>query len=191
MNTRDLISKRIDGSIAAVSSLRGMVEQIAKAADAVRNVLAAGGTVYTCGNGGSAAQALHLAEELIGRYRSNRKALRAVCMNADPTALTCIANDFGFENVFSRQCEALLKERDLLVVFSTSGNSVNVVNALKVARTKKANTMGLLGGDGGLCKSLCDHALVIAQPGKDSAFIQEAHEVILHVLCETLEDAEH
>lgn len=191
MNTRELLTTRIEGSIAAVTSLRGMIDQISDAADVLRSKLKSGGTIYTCGNGGSAAQALHLAEELIGRYRSNRTPLRAICLNADPTALTCIANDFGFEHVFSRQCEALLTERDLLVVFSTSGNSANVVNALKTARTKRATTIGLLGSDGGQSKALCEHALIVSQPGKDSAFLQEAHEVILHVLCESLEAAVH
>jgi D-sedoheptulose 7-phosphate isomerase len=187
MNTRELLTKRIEGSIAAVTSLRGMIDQIASLADVIAPKLQAGGTVYTCGNGGSAAQALHLAEELIGRYRSNRSPLRAVCLNADPTALTCIANDFGFESVFSRQCEALLTDRDLLVVFSTSGNSDNVANALKVARSKRAATIGLLGKSGGKCRSMCDHSVVVTAAGDDSAFIQEAHEVILHLICETLD----
>jgi D-sedoheptulose 7-phosphate isomerase len=164
-----------------------MIDQIASLADVIATKLQAGGTVYTCGNGGSAAQALHLAEELIGRYRSNRSPLRAVCLNADPTALTCIANDFGFESVFSRQCEALLTDRDLLVVFSTSGNSDNVANALKVARSKRAATIGLLGKSGGKCRSMCDHSVVVTAAGDDSAFIQEAHEVILHLICETLD----
>jgi D-sedoheptulose 7-phosphate isomerase len=108
-------------------------------------------------------------------------------LNADPTALTCIANDFGFESVFSRQCEALLTDRDLLVVFSTSGNSDNVANALKVARSKRAATIGLLGKSGGKCRSMCDHSVVVTAAGDDSAFIQEAHEVILHLICETLD----
>jgi D-sedoheptulose 7-phosphate isomerase len=187
MNIRELLSKRIEGSIAAVTSLRGEIDQIASLADVIATKLQAGGTVYTCGNGGSAAQALHLAEELIGRYRSNRAPLRAVCLNADPTALTCIANDFGFEHVFSRQCEALLTDRDVLAVFSTSGNSDNVVNALKVAKSKKSTAVGLLGKSGGKCLPLCDHCVVVTAAGDDSAFIQEAHEVILHLICETLD----
>jgi D-sedoheptulose 7-phosphate isomerase len=187
MNTRDLFMKRIDVSIAAITSLRGMVDQIAAAAHVIVTKLRDGGTIYTCGNGGSAAQALHLAEELIGRYRSNRAPLRAVCLNADPTALTCIANDFGFENVFARQCEALLSERDVLIVFSTSGNSANIINALQTARESKATTIGLLGHDGGQCRPLCDHALVVSS--QDSAFIQESHQVMMHLLCEAIEAA--
>jgi D-sedoheptulose 7-phosphate isomerase len=187
MNIRKLLSNRIEGSIAAMTSLRGEIDQIASLADVIATKLQAGGTVYTCGNGGSAAQALHLAEELIGRYRSNRAPLRAVCLNADPTALTCIANDFGFEHVFSRQCEALLTDRDVLAVFSTSGNSDNVVNALKVAKSKKSTAVGLLGKSGGKCLPLCDHCVVVTAAGDDSAFIQEAHEVILHLICETLD----
>ena len=141
--------------------------------------------MYTCGNGGSAAQALHLAEELIGRYRSNRPPLRAVCLNADPTALTCIANDFGFDQVFARQCEALLTPGDVLLVFSTSGKSPNLIKALEISRTRGCTAIALLGKDGGECGVLCDQALIVA--ADDSAHVQEAHLVVLHLICEALE----
>ena len=111
-----LIDARLDGSLAAVGSLREQVDRIRALGDAVIGRLRAGGTLYTAGNGGSAAQALHLAEELIGRYRGDRPALPALCLNADPTALTCIGNDYGFERVFARQCEALLGAGDVLAV---------------------------------------------------------------------------
>ena len=117
---------------------------------AVRDTIASGGTIYTCGNGGSAAEALHFAEELVGRFRSDRAPIRSACFNADPTAITCIANDYGFESIFSRQCEAMLTEQDALVVFSTSGRSPNILKALEVAADRKAaTTIGFLGGDGG------------------------------------------
>ena len=105
--------------------------------------------MFTCGNGGSAAEALHLAEELTGRYKINRAALRAISLCADPTALTCIANDFGFEQVFARQLEALGRAGDLLVVFSTSGKSPNLLRVLEVAKRLNISTLGLLGRDGG------------------------------------------
>ena len=183
----DLFAKRISASLAAVQSLRdrARLEQIVRIAETLRATLARGGTVYTCGNGGSAAEALHLSEELIGRYRGNRTPFRAVCLNADTAALTCIANDFGFEHIFARQCEALLREGDALVVFSTSGASGNIVRALQTARQKRAATIGLLGRDGGACAGLCDLALIV--PATDSAHIQEAHQVVLHLLCEALE----
>jgi D-sedoheptulose 7-phosphate isomerase len=183
--THDLFARRLDGTLAAIESLRAMLPKIVGIAEALHERLQRGGTIYTCGNGGSADQAMHLAEELIGRYRGNRAPLRAVCLNTDPTALTCIANDFGFDQVFVRQCDALLREGDALVVFSTSGNSSNLVRALETARDRGALTIGLLGRDGGRCAAMCTHAAIVNSP--DSAHVQEAHQAILHMLCERLE----
>lgn len=182
-----VFTRRIVASETAVASLRqpAMLDRLVAIAQGLRDVLARGGTVLTCGNGGSAAEALHLAEELIGRYRAHRPPHRAICLNADPTALTCIANDFGFEKVFSRQCEALLTERDALVVFSTSGHSPNILEAIRIGQTKKAVTIGLLGRDGGPAASICDHAIVVRSD--ESAHIQEVHQVVLHLMCEALE----
>src|SRR5688572_852540 len=143
--TVELFARRIDASLAAIASLRGQLDKVAAIAELIVEKLAGGGTIYTAGNGGSAAQALHLAEELIGRYRRDRPPLRAVCLNADPTALTCIGNDFGFDQVFGRQCEALLTPNDVLLVFSTSGKSPNIVQALETARRRQCTTVGLLG----------------------------------------------
>lgn len=182
-----LFAQRLDQSLAAISTLRDSLAKIANIAELLQDRLAGGGTMYTCGNGGSAAEALHFAEELIGRYRSERPALRAVCLNADPTALTCIANDFGFASIFERQCAALLSTNDVLVVFSTSGNSENIVRALRIARERGVPTIGFLGGDGGACRALCDHTIIIAS--NDSAHVQEAHQVAMHLLCEALEQA--
>ena len=141
--------------------------------------------MLTCGNGGSAAEALHFAEELVGRFDADRPPLRALCLNADPTALTCIANDYGFEQIFARQCQALAGPEDAFVVFSTSGRSPNIVRALEVARAQGTRTIGLLGGDGGAAAALCDLCLIA--PGQDSAAIQEAHQVVLHAVCNCLE----
>lgn len=180
-----LLNRRIEGARAAIESLVSHVPQIAAISHRLIQCLRAGGTVYTCGNGGSAAEALHFSEELMGRYRSNRPPFRAICLNADPTALTCIANDFGFEEVFARQVAALLTPRDVLVVFTTSGKSENVVRALMVAQSAGAGTVGLLGDSGGQALALCDLSLVVAS--NDSAHVQEAHQVVLHGLCEALE----
>ena len=185
MNDKKRIKTRIDQSLAAIGTLRDQVAVIGDLAGEVYDCLRSGGTLYTAGNGGSAAQALHLTEELIGRYRSDRPAQRAICLNADPTALTCIANDYGFEHIFSRQVEALVRPGDVLLVLSTSGESENVVNALHTAGLRGATTIGLLGGSGGACRALCDHTIVVA--GKDSAHIQEAHQVVIHVICEVIE----
>jgi D-sedoheptulose 7-phosphate isomerase len=186
-NLHDLFALRLQGSVAAIAGLQStdQLQRIITIAEALRDRLSGGGTIYTCGNGGSAAEALHLAEELIGRYRSNRPPLRALCLNADPTAMTCIANDFGFDQVFARPCRALLTERDALVVFSTSGMSENLAQVLQTAKTRKAVTVGLLGRDGGRCAAMCDHTVIIAS--EDSAHIQEAHQVALHLLCEAFE----
>ena len=153
----------------------------------IKAIVAQGGHVYTCGNGGSAAQALHFSEELIGRYRKNRRPLPGLCLNADPTALTCIANDFGFDSVFARQAEALLRPEDCLVVFSTSGRSANILKALQVAAQCGARRIGFLGGDGGPALEHCEESVVI--PGEDTAAIQEAHQTLLHACCEFLENS--
>lgn len=180
-----LIRARCAGSIAAIEFLRDNAEQIAPTIDAIVATIAAGGMLATCGNGGSAAEALHLSEELVGRYRSSRRPMASLCLNADPTALTCIANDFGFEQVFARQVAALLRRGDALVAFSTSGRSPNILRALEAGKRVGATTVGFLGGDGGPAKALCDFAVVI--PTADSAHAQEAHQVLLHLLCEALE----
>lgn len=173
---------RLDQALAAFDARR---DAAVKVISVVGGVVSAGGKVVTCGNGGSAAEALHLSEELVGRYRSNRPAVPAICLNADPTALTCIANDFGFDEVFARQCEALLGPEDVLVVFTTSGRSSNLLRALDVARAVGAATVGFLGGDGGDAAERCDASIIV--PGPDSAAIQEVHQMLMHAVCEQFE----
>lgn len=156
-------------------------------AAAAVHCLQTGGKILTCGNGGSAADAMHLAEELVGRYRQNRRPLPALALNADPTVLTCIANDYGFDAVFSRQVSALAGPNDLLVCFSTSGNSPNILAALRTAKTCGAKTAAFLGKDGGAARSEADWAIVVASA--DTARIQEAHTLLLHALLEAIERA--
>lgn len=181
-----VLGGRLGQARAAVRALEERSADVLSAMDAVRTALMGGGTIFTCGNGGSAAEALHLSEELTGRYRSNRRPLRSICLCADPTALTCIANDFGFEQVFARPLAALGRRDDALVVFSTSGRSANLVAALQAARTCGMRTIGLLGGDGGACLPLCDVAVTVS--GVDGAAVQEAHQMVMHAICESLED---
>ena len=185
MIERAVIERRLAGSAAAIHALRDQVPQILEVATAVRKCLDDGGTLYTAGNGGSAAHALHLAEELIGRYRADRPPRRAVCLCADPTALTCIGNDYGFDEVFARPCRALLTAGDSLLVLSTSGKSRNLVRALELARDRGAQTIGLLGPDADACGALCDVAFL--SKGTDSAQVQETHQVVIHLICELLE----
>lgn len=189
------IRRRIQGSIETISSLQQRADVIEAIGQRIIDAFAitpgADGRprqrarLYTCGNGGSAAEALHLAEELIGKYKATRPPYPAVCLNADPTALTCIANDFGFDNIFARQIEALAAPGDILVAFSTSGASPNILNALRAARNAGATTIGLLGKGGGACRELCDLALVVDSDCTE--WIQEAHQVVIHLILEAVE----
>ncbi len=149
-------------------------------------VLELGRTVYWCGNGGSASDSQHLAAELVGRYREDRQPLRSVALNTDTSVLTCIGNDFGFDEVFSRQVKALGRPGDVLVVISTSGNSPNILSAIEVASSLEMATVGLLGRDGGLAMPMVDEAIVI--PSDSTARIQECHILIGHILCELIEE---
>lgn len=174
----------------SIDTFRQLQQQAATVEQIAREICAgllAGRTLLTCGNGGSAADALHLAEELIGRYRSNRRAYPAICLAADSTALTCIANDFGYDQVFARQVEGLARPGDLLVAFSTSGKSPSILAALSAARAKGARTIALLGKGGGPAKGMADLELVIASD--ESARIQEAHMQVVHYICEVVEQA--
>ena len=170
-----------------MQSLLEQRERIEAIATQVRDTVLRGNTLFACGNGGSATDAQHLVEELVARYRSNRRALPAIALSADSAVLTCIGNDFGFEQVFARQLEALARPGDLLVCFTTSGNSPNIIAALRMARARGAATIGLLGKDGGAARDLADTALVVRND--DTARIQEAHGLIMHYICETVEQA--
>jgi D-sedoheptulose 7-phosphate isomerase len=144
----------------------------------------AGGTIYFCGNGGSAADSQHLAAELVGRLRHDSRPLAAIALTTDTSALTAIANDFGFERVFARQVRALVRPGDLLFALSTSGRSPNILAAVAAARAAGAHTVALAGGDGPLA-GLVDEALVI--PARDSARVQECLLTIGHILCGLVE----
>jgi D-sedoheptulose 7-phosphate isomerase len=142
-------------------------------------------TIFWCGNGGSASESSHLATELIGRFKGNRVALPSVSLNADTTAITCIANDFGYDEIFARQLSGLGKTDDLLIVLSTSGNSSNVLKALEQASLMGIKTIALLGKDGGRAKDKADYQVVV--PSQETARIQEVHLLIGHTLCEIAE----
>lgn len=158
---------------------------IEAAAALIRGVFAGGGTLFFCGNGGSAADAQHLATEYVVRYMKNRRALPAIALTTDTSLLTAAGNDLGFEQVFSRQVEALVRAGDLLVVHSTSGNSPNVVRAAEAARTKGAKVLVLTARDGGALRSLADVAIIVPTDRTDRA--QELHLMIQHVICELVE----
>ncbi|MGJ8644219.1 MAG: D-sedoheptulose-7-phosphate isomerase [Luteolibacter sp.] len=162
-----------------------MAPAVEKAGEAIVQAILAGGKLLTCGNGGSAADALHLAEELVGRYSVERRALPALCLNADATAITCICNDYGYEHVFSRGVEALGKAGDVIVGFTTSGNSANVIAAFEVAAKRGVTTILLAGKDGGAARGTCDHEIIV--PSSNTARIQEVHTLVLHQWLEAID----
>ncbi len=184
-NTMAPFRDQLDELAAVLHTFASQAASVDAVVELVAEALLAGRTLFTCGNGGSAADALHLAEELVGRYRANRRPLPAVCLNADVGALTCIANDFGYDAVFARQLNALARPGDTLVVFSTSGNSPNVLNALRAARERGVTSVALLGKDGGAAAPLADHSIIV--PSTNNARIQEVHGLLLHAICEAVE----
>lgn len=159
--------------------------EVAAACEALADTLAAGGTVLLCGNGGSAADAQHLAAELTGRFVEDRRPLPAVALTTDTSALTAIANDYGYDRVFARQVQALGRKGDLLVAISTSGRSASVLQAVTAARQRGMRTVGLTGGDGGALAAAVDVAVVV--PTTTTARIQETHITIAHIACEVVE----
>ncbi|MDL1863024.1 D-sedoheptulose 7-phosphate isomerase [Betaproteobacteria bacterium PRO7] len=163
-------------------TLRPQVEQSARrCATAIRS----GAKILFCGNGGSAADAQHLAAELVGRLVRDRRALPGLALSTDSSALTCIGNDFGFDEVFARQVEGLGRAGDVLIAISTSGNSPNVVRAVEVAKPMGIYTVGFLGRDGGKLAPLVDLPIVV--PSDETARIQEAHIFLGHVMCALIE----
>ena len=161
------------------------MDRILAQADDMAERLRRGGRVLVCGNGGSAADAQHLAAELSGRYVKERRALAGIALTTNTSALTAIGKDYGFEQIFSRQVEALGRPGDLLIGISTSGNSPNIIRAVAAAEALGLRTLGLLGRDGGQLAGLMDEALVV--PATVTARIQEVHQMIYHFWCEALD----
>jgi len=168
-----------------VTELSGLAGRIAELAQRMRAALAAGGKIVWMGNGGSAADSQHLAAEMVGRFRRERPGLASIALTTDTSILTSVGNDYGFEQVFARQVEALCAPPDILVGISTSGNSRNVIAAIEAGRARGLFTAGLLGGGGGRLGELCEFSLIV--PAHDTARIQEAHILIGHLLCELVE----
>jgi D-sedoheptulose 7-phosphate isomerase len=181
------IQKSIAESARVVAALRKQAGRIEAIGCELVSCLQRGGTVFTAGNGGSAAEALHMAEELTGRYRSNRRPLPAVCLAADATAITCIGNDFGFGEIFKRQLEALGRPGDVAILFTTSGKSENLLKALAAAGKRGVKTICLLGRGGGRMAGKGDWEIIVGS--QSTGRIQEAHQVIMHLLLEMIEEA--
>ena len=160
-------------------------ETFSKCAELISNALAQDNTIFWCGNGGSAAESSHLAVELIGRFKNNRRALPSLSLNSDTSAITCIANDFGYEEIFARQLEGLGKKGDVLIVLSSSGKSENILRVLRKAKEMGVTSIALLGKGGGQALTLSDFSIVIES--YETARIQELHLLIGHTFCEFAE----
>jgi D-sedoheptulose 7-phosphate isomerase len=158
-----------------------------RAYELVRATVARRGTLFFCGNGGSAADAQHMATEYVVRYMRNRRAYPAIALTTDTSLLTAAGNDLGFEQVFSRQVEALARKGDLLIIHSTSGNSPNVLRAAQAARAKEVEVLAFSARDGGALRALADHNVIIPTTRTDRA--QELHLCIEHVICDLVEQA--
>ena len=173
--------------IAKQDMLKTQTGNIEEAALAIIDSLKKGGKLILCGNGGSAADAQHIAAELVGRFKKERKALAAIALNTNTSILTAIGNDYGYDATFKRQVEALANKNDVVLGISTSGNSRNVLEAIALANKIGAFTIGLTGGDGGKLIKLAKLSIVV--PVEDTPRMQECHITIAHIICELVEDA--
>ncbi len=183
----DTIDKIFDEHISVIKkSKSSVVEKIDVAADLVSKSLTSKGTIFWCGNGGSAADSQHIAAEFVGRFKKNRQPLKSIALSTDTSVITCISNDFSYEEIFSRQLEALGNKDDVLVAITTSGNSENMIKVLLQAKNMGIKTIGLLGKDGGKCKNLVDLPIIV--PSDSTARIQETHILIEHLICELVEN---
>jgi D-sedoheptulose 7-phosphate isomerase len=175
----------INECMLVIYSLRTLSNVLRSSADCCGAALSRGGKLLICGNGGSAAQAGHLTGELMGRYKNDRPGLAAVTLGPDSTVVTCIANDFRFEDVFSRQIRALGRAGDVLIVFTTSGQSPNILEALKAAREIGLESISFLGRRGSSAAAFSDYALLVSHD--DTARIQEGHQLLMHCLMDRIE----
>lgn len=190
MRSVELIKERLEESSNVklkISMDDNLISQLDKLAIDIASTIKNGSKLLLCGNGGSASDALHFAGEIVGRFQAERKAWPAVALNADVATMTAIANDYGYDQIFARQVEGIIKKDDMLIGISTSGNSKNIIEAVKVAKKYDGKTVCLLGKDGGDLKKISDISIVI--PSDTTARIQECHITIIHILCELIEVA--
>ncbi len=179
------IKKMISESADIILKSKTISEQIEQAINEIVNCLKKGNKIIIFGNGGSAADAQHIAAELIGRFQMERNSLPAISLTTDSSIITSIGNDYSFDVIFSRQCESIVSKDDIVIGISTSGNSKNVENGIITSKKKGATTIGLLGEGGGIIKKIVDISIEI--PSKNTAHIQEGHRVIYHVICDNVE----
>lgn len=180
-----LIDKRIE-MYNRILEEKELLLKIREVGELIRSTVKAGSIVLICGNGGSAAEALHLSGEIIGRFQVERQGLPALALTADAVSISAIGNDYGFEEVFARQVIAFKDNAKLLILLSSSGNSKNLIKAAAAAKVNGLSTVGLLGKDGGELQKYCDIPIII--PSNITAEIQEAHLTIIHIVCEIMEE---
>src|SRR6266705_5463513 len=184
-HSSEILKSAIAGAKETLQSLVDLEAQIGKAADLIEQCLYAGNKLLVCGNGGSATDAAHFATEFVVRFVKNRRAYPAICLASDGGLLTAAGNDYGFDEIFARQVAAIGVQGDVLICLTTSGKSKNVLRALEEAKARKLKTIAFLGRDGGLTIGMADVDLLVRSDS--TARIQEAHQLLLHVLCEIIE----
>ena len=180
-----ILNRTINDSVRTLKSLKDVEPQLSRAADLIDQCLRAGNKLLVCGNGGSAADASHFATELVVRFANDRRPLPAICLASDSGILTAAANDYGFDEIFARQVAAFAQPGDVLICLTTSGKSKNLVRALEEAKARKLKTIAFLGRDGGPTIGIADLDLLVKSDS--TARVQEAHQLLLHVLCEIIE----
>jgi len=185
MKMKKIVEEYISESARIINNSVTLSGNIEKSILEITKTLRNGKKIVLFGNGGSAADAQHIAAELIGRFKLKRDSLPAISLTTDSSVITSIANDFSFDEIFSRQCESLVSNGDTVIGISTSGNSKNVFNGLKVSKSIGATTIGLLGNDGGIIKNIVD--IPITVESSSTSNIQEAHRVIYHIICQIVE----
>ena len=181
MTENNEISKLFDQSISIISECKNLSEVITKVSVRIVEAIKNKNKIILFGNGGSAADAQHMAAELIGRFLLTRQSIPAISLTTDTSVLTALGNDFGFENIFSRQCESIVSKGDIIIAISTSGNSSNVINGVKTAKEKGGIIIGFTGMSGGKLSDLTDE--IIKAPTSNTPEIQECHRIIIHIVC--------
>jgi D-sedoheptulose 7-phosphate isomerase len=180
-----ILNRTINDSVRTLESLNDVEPQLSRAADLIEQCLRAGNKLLVCGNGGSATDASHFTTELVVRFAKDRRALPAICLASDSGILTAAANDYGFDEIFARQVAAFGVPGDVLICLTTSGRSKNVVRGLQEAKARQIKTIAFLGRDGGSTIGIADIDLLVKSDS--TARVQEAHQLLLHVLCEIIE----
>lgn len=189
MSRRELIKERIQDSIDVKMGLLGNEELliiVEKLADEIVKAIKTGHKLVLCGNGGSASDALHFAGEIVGRFQKERDAWSAIVLNSDVATMTAIANDYGYDDLFARQAQGHCNPGDVFIGISTSGNSENVLRAIKVAKEKGCKTAALIGKDGGKIKGIVDYPVFV--PCNYTSRVQECHILLIHIMCEIVEE---